>query len=371
MESLISKYIIDREINIPSNEWLTIISNHSKEDIIKSFTDEILVGSIRLPTRIIGYDQMKSDFKSLCEYESQPYLYSKKVFSRYEYRYPLSGWYIDEPNIGTLASDYFHQTSRYHCDSINEPSPVRVWNSEKFLHSALGALFTLKQTQVNTQTLRTCLSLRKYIASQFKPAVAKSLYEKYNANNVLDFSAGWGDRLCGFYAAKCTVSYTGVDPNTNLFNGYIEQSKQYSELSGTSKKVCMYCSPAEDITYDNNSFDFVFTSPPYYNIEKYCQEETQSFKRYRKFDIWLSSFLFKAIDKAWQGLKSGGHIAINISDVYSGHKINNICDPMNDHIKELGGIYCQGLGMRMAKRPNSKAHKDGVFVEPIWIWRKS
>ena len=29
-----------------------------------------------------------------------------------------------------------------------------------------------------------------------------------------------------------------------------------------------------------------------------------------------------------------------------------------------------GMGMKMAKRPNSKSHKDGVFVEPVWIWKK-
>ena len=111
--------------------------------------------------------------------------------------------------------------------------------------------------------------------------------------------------------------------------------------------------------------------PPYFNIEKYCQEETQSFKRYKKFDDWLEKFLFKTIDNAWAALRSGGRMIINISDVYSGHKINHICDPMNDHIKELGGIDYEGLGMKMAKRPNSKAvGKNGVFVEPIWVWRK-
>ena len=34
--------------------------------------------------------------------------------------------------------------------------------------------------------------------------------------------------------------------------------------------------------------------------------------------------------------------------------------------------FLLGIGMKMAKRPNSGAlkGKDGVFVEPIWIWQK-
>jgi hypothetical protein len=84
----------------------------------------------------------------------------------------------------------------------------------------------------------------------------------------------------------------------------------------------------------------------------------------------LDEFLFVVLENSWKGLKKGGHMIINISDVYSGHQVNKICDPMNNFIKELGGTYVEGLGMKMAKRPNSKSHKDGVFVEPVWVWRK-
>ena len=63
---------------------------------------------------------------------------------------------------------------------------------------------------------------------------------------------------------------------------------------------------------------------------------------------------------------------INISDVYSGHQINKICDPMNDHIAGLGGEYVGCIGMKMSKRPNSKSDIDTsmVFTEPMWVWRK-
>lgn len=295
---IFEKCISNKEINVCSEDWADILSSYSQEEIISDLTREILAGNIRLPIRLIEYDEMKDSFHQLCDYKSNGMLYSENVYTRYEYKYPLSGRYIDESNIGNTASDYFHQLNRFYTDSINEPSPYRVWNSDKFLHSALGALFTLKPTQLNMQTLRNCLHLRKYVASQFKPTVAKTIYELFDSRDVLDFSSGWGDRLCGFFAAEKTCSYVGIDPNTRLHDGYVAQLRRYPAMAKNEKYAKLICRPAEDIHLNKDSFDTVFTSPPYFNIEKYCQEETQSFKRYRKFDNWLENFLFKAIDNA-------------------------------------------------------------------------
>ena len=133
----------------------------------------------------------------------------------------------------------------------------------------------------------------------------------------------------------------------------------------------MINSPAEDVTL-TSKFDFVFTSPPYFNIEKYTQDPNQSFKRYRKLDAWLNGFLFNIIDKAWNALEDNGVMAINIGDVYSGHTINKICDPMNDYISGLNGANYMGcIGYKMQKRLQSKSFKTGVFCEPIWLWRKN
>ena len=115
----------------------------------------------------------------------------------------------------------------------------------------------------------------------------------------------------------------------------------------------------------------IFTSPPYFDVERYTKDNSQSWKKYKTLNSWLDNFLFKSIEKAWKQLNSNGHMLINISDVYCHHVINKICDPMNDFISKLENAKYEGaLGMRMAKRPNSKAMKDGIFAEPIWIWKK-
>ena len=350
--------------------WKELNEKYPRESIINRLITEILNGKIEYPIKKITYEECIESFVGLQNYKCNP-VFTGDVYSRYEYKYPLSGRYIDEVNSFNDASNYFHQENRWKCDSINSPSPYRTWNNEKFLRTLLPALWSMKVEEITDQSLRMIIGMRKYIASQFKPTVAKSIYEKYNSRNVLDFSAGWGDRFAGFCACENTNSYVGIDPNVNLHHGYMAQAQDYN----VSKTSYFVEGGAEDVVnpvFDTFTYDTIFTSPPYFDVERYTRDSNQSWKKYKKLNDWLNGFLFKTLNRYWEQLSPNGHLIINISDVYAHHTVNKICDPMNDFISTLPNAeFVEGLGMKMAKRPNSKAVRtDGVFVEPIWIWRK-
>ena len=124
-------------------------------------------------------------------------------------------------------------------------------------------------------------------------------------------------------------------------------------------KTDFYVSPAEDFDYSNYNeyFDLVFTSPPYFNVERYSHDDTQSWIRYKDIDGWNEHFLHKTLDKIIPTVKKGGLIAINISDVYTagkgGKTWKEITNPMNDFLTSKGLKYRGAIGMEMAKRPNS------------------
>ena len=150
--------------------------------------------------------------------------------------------------------------------------------------------------------------------------------------------------------------------------------RMIDDFNVPNKRVELFNYCAEDTLLGGREFDLVFTSPPYFNIERYTQEDNQSFKKYRKLENWLNDFLFKAIDLSWKHLKPKGHLVLNISDVYSNHTINQICDPMNDYISILkGSKYVGCYGYQMMTRPNSGAlkGKTGKFAEPMWVWKKT
>lgn len=349
-------------------EWSIILSGHPKPcDEIKEMIWE-RTRSIPLPLVNISEDECQRDFKSLQDLDSKTLIKESELFSRYEYKWELGNRYIDSCNVGNKSSNYFHQELRYHCDSINSPSPYRNWTEKKFFFTLCNALWSLKVKEVSSDSLRSCIALRKYIASQFRPSAAKAIYETFRSENVLDFSSGWGDRLSGAMATSSIKKYTGIDPNENLVENYKNQIKTFN----SDKDIQMIVGPAEEeVSKLKDEFDTIFTSPPYFIVERYSKDDTQSWQRYKKIDAWLEKFLFKTLEDCWKLLKPSGILAINISDVYCNHTINQICDPMNDFIGSLPSAKKEeNINYRMAKRINSKSHKKGIFVEPVWIWKK-
>ena len=130
--------------------------------------------------------------------------------------------------------------------------------------SLMGSAYSLKLPKIDRSALRVMLGLRKYICSQFKPNVAKALYDLFKVKNVMDFSMGWGDRLAGFFASQNTELYVGVDPRKENHPIYREQADYYEgqlTMFETMKKVDFYCEAAEDFYYDGyeDTFDIIFT----------------------------------------------------------------------------------------------------------------
>jgi tRNA1(Val) A37 N6-methylase TrmN6 len=353
-------------------KWSEILTKYPKpEDLIK---EDIWIKTRGLDLKKeITLDQAKDDFNLLKSLETNNLIKERNIFSRYDYKWELGSKYIDSCNIGNKSSNYFHQATRWKCDSINSPSPERNWNEKKFFFTLLNSLWSLKVKEVSLDTLRTCMSMRKYVASQFRPSAAKCLYDHFKAKRVLDFSSGWGDRLSAAMSSETVEQYVGIDPNEELFENYKRQINYFN----TNKNIQLITAPAEEvfqnslITKEDIEPDLVFTSPPYFIVERYSKSDTQSWVRYKKIDKWLTGFLFPVIAGSLNILKTNGILAINISDVYCNHTVNQICDPMNDYIQSLGlADKIENINYRMAKRTNSKSNKQGIFVEPIWIWRK-
>ena len=57
---------------------------------------------------------------------------------------------------------------------------------------------------------------------------------------------------------------------------------------------------AEDFNYDDyeDTFDIVFTSPPYFNVERYSYDDTQSWVRYKNIDRLEHSVFTKDIGQS-------------------------------------------------------------------------
>jgi hypothetical protein len=169
------------------------------------------------------------------------------------------------------------------------------------------------------------------------------MYQFFKAKSVIDFSAGWGDRL--FAASALDIKYLGFDPNYKLQNTYHSIIKEI----GNKKKQDVIISGAEHISENllekskNNigvkEFDLLFTSPPYYDYEIY-NENNQSINNYRNsFEDWLVFFIFYVLVKFTPHIKKNGHVVLYIEDVGNNNYVEPIILFLESFYKELGVEY--------------------------------
>ena len=396
-------YDMEPYLFIDEEEWDYIKKTFDKQDVRESLAKVAM--SYPPPYMDISEKDALKDLQKLKGMRHNEILVEGEWFAREgtEYKYDLTyegkQQYFRRLNSGNDASNYFQQKNRWSVDGTIAPGPHRTWESHKFMTTLIGSAYSLKLPKIDKSAFRVMIGLRKYICSQFKPNVAKVLYDKLESKSILDFSAGWGDRLAGFYASETGEFYLGIDPRKENHPIYEEQKWFYEKhrtMFEVNKRSLMIESPAEDFEYKENMYDTVFTSPPYFSVERYSYDDTQSWVRYKDIDSWNKNFLQKSIKKIWPSIKSGGYLLVNIADVFARtageRNMVEICNPMNDFISTFSDSEYQGcIGMEMAKRPNSggagmarasderfqestiqKAEetKDKRFCEPIWIWRK-
>jgi|TARA_B100001094_G_C18172296_1_gene795831 hypothetical protein len=392
-------------LSIDEKEWSYIKDTFEKQDVKESLAKVAM--TYEIPYAEISKKDAHRHYLKLKGMKHTDILVDGEWFAREgtEYTYNLNfegkQQHFRRLNAGNNSSNYFQQKNRWSVDGSVSPGPQRTWENEKFMTSLMGSAYSLKMPKINRNVLRTMIGLRKYICAQFKPNVAKVLYDKLGSKNILDFSAGWGDRLAGFYASETSEYYVGIDPRKENHPIYNEQSEFYDthrSMFEPKKKVEFICSPAEEVDFTKykDTFDTVFTSPPYFNVERYSYDDTQSWVKYKEINEWNEQFLQRTLKNLWCSVKSGGYLLVNISDVYTNSKWSTdrgwleICNPMNNFLSTFTDSEYQGcIGMELAKRPNSggagtaksedyteealkKAEetKDKTFCEPIWIWRK-
>lgn len=200
--------------------------------------------------------------------------------------------------------------------------------------------------------------LTKQSVSNFRPSVAKLIYNLYgNKGTIYDMSCGYGGRMLGFLASDCD-EYIGVDPCTKTYEGLLALKNDFSYMK---KKISIYNCGSEDFIPIKNSIDLAFTSPPYFDTEKYSNEETQSYKKFPTQELWLNDFFGKTIENCKYGLKKDGYLIINIANVKSYPKLEEDAVKL---IEKKGFVLAETYHMVL-----SSIAGKGKKYEPIFVFK--
>ncbi len=185
------------------------------------------------------------------------------------------------------------------------------WQRRKKLWSSLGIKSEVGRDSVviNMDTTKKDKNSASYV-SIFDPALCEVLYKWFCDENgsILDPFAGGSVR--GIVANKLGYKYTGIDIRHEQIDSNREQGLDILEVDNQPN---WYCGDSNEVLEGfNKEFDFVFSCPPYADLEVYSDLEGDiSNKPYKEFLSLYESI----IEKSCKLLKKDGLACFVVGEV--------------------------------------------------------
>lgn len=248
-----------------------------------------------------------------------------------DWRMVFEGRCLRAANTGLRIANAF-QRQMWSVKVDRYRAPLDVFRDDELLRKAIERALTIWPDRfgANASCLRRILKTFPSTASvsNYRPMVAKAVMGRYSIDGpVVDFSAGYGGRLLAALALEKT--YIGIEPNR-------AQTAGFRRMIDTVRRLNFSLSPVEIINgaaekelaeLATGSADLIFSSPPFFDWERYSQSHTQSFRRYPQYDAWLKGFLTPILAESHRILERQGHLALNVTN---GNRL-----PSRNDVKEV------------------------------------
>ena len=287
----------------------------------------------------ISENELKKDFERLKRY--RPYFIKSK---KYGVIFMIKINYEKDEKLLRIT-DYFSEECRIKCNRKDTISLYQFYqdNKESILED-LG-------NKVTHKDFDSYLYPRfKNFCSNFPVTISLQVLRYFKPKTWLDPSAGWGDRLVSAIAYGC--EYVGTDPNSCMHPYYKSIIDTLGD--GNYDKYQLIESPFEEFS-TRRKFDMVFTSPPFFDLEEYSQEETQSVVKYPSLEMWIENFVKDLCMNSIKYCKKGGHIAFYVNNAKGINYVSRLKNYMKDkRISFLGTIRWL----------------QGSYPKEILIWKK-
>lgn len=293
---------------------------------------------------------------------------------------PKKLWMYRTVQVGQLLSEYHHwkhrsKTATMHFRSAQDVLDEFQRNSDHLKNARERIRRVTKRPLTEDECIFDAIRTNSALMTltHFRASVSKHLCDLYGAKDVLDFSAGWGDRLTGFLAASTVTNITLIDPRP----GSLVQCREQHAFVGSTQVLTLLQRGAEEVmpTLASSSIDLVISSPPYFNLEHYGETEHEQQGQIRNkvstVEDFKTIFLAPVLYHSIRVLRDGGVFALNLDDNPKAHVY--LCDFALEYIRstfpnvELVGTAGlrkgAGFGQGINRPPVSKA-------EPIYIFRK-
>jgi predicted RNA methylase len=256
--------------------------------------------------------------------------------------------------VGNNVVDYFtflhrlETKGKYDVNFFEFIEKIDEFKKKKFIQTMLKYYKDVKNKN-NTKNeyivLKEVYNICISAINIMRPLNCMEVYTKYKAKRVLNFCAGWGGSTVAASALNLDAFY-GVEINTELKEPYDKMVSFLKTKSATIFDI-RFCD-AVTVDYSTMTYDTVFSSPPYYFLEKYANNV-----KYESKKDMDEKFYKPLFTKTYNGLQIGGHYIINI------------CKEVYDNVlKKLLGEADEIFPLKKSKRQNE-------YTEMVYVWKKN
>lgn len=263
--------------------------------------------------------------------------------------------------LGMKLSEHFCPNF-YDIESATGTSYKSLWtakNLEKILRWNRKSHSTPYMSELK-RGIYFCCGLTKN--TMYRPQMMKLACIKYKPERVLDPCAGWGGRMLG--AVSYGAHYTAFEPNTTTYNNL----NKIVDFLGIHDRVTLICDDARNMSHYNiPKVDLVLTSPPYFDLEVYAHEDTQSIKNMDTYQEWADGFLREIIKLGLDHLNDNGVSCWNVGKV----KNRDMNDDVLKYHNEFGYEVINTLAVESSKRQsNQTISKNAKSSDNTVVYKK-
>jgi 16S rRNA G966 N2-methylase RsmD len=248
----------------------------------------------------------------------------------------------------------------------------KKFHDDKLLKRAIKFAFDYKEN-VLPNKIRTALELAGgSCGTNFNTMKAKAIYERYCPKNgiIYDFSCGFGGRMLGALSSKNNYKYFGVEPNEETYNNLNKLGKYIEKTSNKEKIFKIYKQGSEDYFAKDEYCDFIFSSPPYFNLEKYSEENSQCYNKFSTLESWFEGYVIPTIENCYRMSKKDSFYAINIADFNMGGKRIEFVKKWQNLLANSGYKFIKNIPMKLTKRRGEHWENKNEVSEGIFIFQK-
>ena len=264
-----------------------------------------------------------------------------------------------------------------------DDGPARSFHDDKALNNVLryrlglnnskdytytlhtGEVVATRETfDLNIKNVRRGFVVQRKAPSFFKPGVAKSIYQRWvtAADPVVwDPSGGFGGRLLGFAAAFPSGAYLACEPAAQTHRDLSALGRALVEGKHL-RHAAVVKAGSETMTFAPETLDFVFTSPPYFDLERYYDEPGQCWRDHATETQWIEGYVLPTLRAAYTGLRGGCFAVFNVDtrrrEVFVASAARAGFTLADEHALALGSDH-------FARKRGADAR-----AEPILVFRK-